>query len=249
MPYACLVYEERDQNQGPRPSLAHAPGPAEGIGADARGVRAALPPDPPTVRVESANRVPRTIDPHFEWPTMSDPLTWSPIRLGRWFGTTIKVHISLILFVVIELLMALLATSTEAGLRRFPQTACWLSLLILALLVHEMGHALCAYWLDSDQDDVHLWPLGNLVGPGSSPRSGEHFLVALAGPVTSGALFLGIAAGLNLFVGARCVINPFGNVNEAGAPFDSGAPWIGNQLARPLTPVWMLGWFGYLNYL
>ena len=57
---------------------------------------------------------------------MSDPLTWSPIRLGRWFGTTVKVHIFLILFVVIELLMALLATKAEDGLRRLPQTACWL---------------------------------------------------------------------------------------------------------------------------
>ena len=32
---------------------------------------------------------------------MSDPLTWSPIRLGRWFGTTVKVHVFLILFVVL----------------------------------------------------------------------------------------------------------------------------------------------------
>ncbi|MGA7498237.1 MAG: hypothetical protein WBX00_16035, partial [Isosphaeraceae bacterium] len=117
---------------------------------------------------------------------MSDPLTWSPIRLGRWFGTTVKVHIFLILFVVIELLMALLATKAEDGLRHLPQTACWLSLLILALVIHELGHALTAYWLDCDQEDVHLWPLGNLVGPSLSPRSSEHFLVALAGPVTSG---------------------------------------------------------------
>jgi stage IV sporulation protein FB len=181
---------------------------------------------------------------------MSDPLTWSPIRLGRWFGTTVKVHIFLILFVVIELLMALLATSTEAGLRRLPQTACWLSLLIIALLIHELGHALCAYWLDSDQEEVHLWPLGNLVGPSVSPRSSEHFLVALAGPVTSGALFLGIAVGLNLFAGAHCVINPFGNVDEGGYPYDSGAPWYGDKtLAAPLSRVWILGWFGYLNYL
>ena len=73
---------------------------------------------------------------------MSDPLTWSPIRLGRWFGTTVKVHIFLILFVVIELLMALLATKAEDGLRHLPQTACWLSLLLLALVIHELGHAL-----------------------------------------------------------------------------------------------------------
>jgi Zn-dependent protease len=181
---------------------------------------------------------------------MSDPLTWSPIRLGRWFGTTVRVHIFLILFVASELLMALLATSAEAGLRRFVQTACWLSLLLLALIVHELGHAVCAYLLDSEQDEVHLWPLGNLVGPSGSPRPGEHFLVALAGPITSGALFLGIALGLNLFAGAHCVINPFGNVDAAGFPFDSGAPSLADKtLAKPLHPIWLLGWFGYLNYL
>ena len=163
---------------------------------------------------------------------MSDPLTWSPIRLGRWFGTTVKVHIFLILFVATELLMALLATKAEDGLRRLPQTACWLSLLILALAIHELGHALTAYWLDCDQEDVHLWPLGNLVGPSLSPRSSEHFLVALAGPVTSGALFLGIALGLNLFTGARFVWNPFGNPTDSGAPLAAGGQRAG-RAARP----------------
>jgi stage IV sporulation protein FB len=181
---------------------------------------------------------------------MSDSLTWSPISLGRWFGTTVKVHIFLILYVAIELVLALLAITTEAGLRRLPQTATWLSLLILALVIHELGHALTAYFLDSDQEDVHLWPLGNLVGPSVSTRSGEHFLVALAGPITSGALFLGIALALNLFAGAHCVWNPFGNADVHGAPFDSGAPKLADgELAAPLSPIWILGWFGYLNYI
>jgi Zn-dependent protease len=181
---------------------------------------------------------------------MSDPLTWSPIRLGRWFGTTVKVHIFLILFVVLELLMALMATSTEAGLRRLPQTVCWLSLLLLALAIHELAHALAAYWLESDQEEVQVWPLGNLVGPSISVRSSEHFLVALAGPVTSGALFLGIALGVNLSTGAHCVLNPFGNADASGAPLDTGAPWLADKtLALPLSPIWILGWFAYLNYI
>ena len=36
---------------------------------------------------------------------MSDPLSWSPISLGRWFGTSVRVHITLILFVVFRLLI------------------------------------------------------------------------------------------------------------------------------------------------
>jgi stage IV sporulation protein FB len=185
-----------------------------------------------------------TIVTHIEWFTMSDPLTWSPIRLGRWFGTTVKVHFLLIAFVVLELLMALLATKAEDGLRRLPQTACWLSLLLTALAIHELAHALTAYWLDCEQESVHLWPLGNLVGPTLAPRSSEHFLVALAGPVASGALFLSIAVALNLFTGAWFVWNPFGNIEDSGAPtLASGG------LAAPLSPIWIIGWFGYLNYI
>ena len=123
---------------------------------------------------------------------MTDFLTWSPISLGRWFGTAVRVHILLIVFVVFR--AARLRRShwrRKGSLRDLPATACWLGLLLLALALHELGHAATAYWLDCDQEDVHLWPLGSLVGPSFVPRSSEHFLVALAGPVTSGALFLG----------------------------------------------------------
>ena len=70
-----------------------------------------------------------------------------------------------------------------------PATACWLGLLLLALALHELAHALTAYWLDCDQEEAHIWPLGSLVGPTFVPRSSEHFLVALAGPLVSGAFF------------------------------------------------------------
>jgi Zn-dependent protease len=181
---------------------------------------------------------------------MSDSLTWSPISLGRWFGTTVRVHILLILFVAGELLFALLTPATQGAPRRLYLTASWLSLLILALVIHEMGHAVVAYLLDSDQEDVHLWPLGNLVGPSASPRSGEHFLVGLAGPVISGSLFLVTAVCLKLLFGADSVLNPFGNTDATGVPFDSGAPrFADNTLASPLSLPWVLGWFGYLNYI
>ncbi|QEH33919.1 Putative zinc metalloprotease Rip3 [Aquisphaera giovannonii] len=180
---------------------------------------------------------------------MSDPLTWSPIRLGRWFGTTVRVHIFLILFVGSELLMALLATRAEDGVRRLPATACWLGLLLAALAIHELAHALAAYLLDTEQEEVHLWPLGNLVTPSAPARGGEHMLVALAGPAVSGALFLGIALGLEFLARAHFVWNPFGNGPVAGVT-DSGAPTLaGGSLARPLSRIWTIGWFGYVNYL
>jgi Zn-dependent protease len=175
---------------------------------------------------------------------MSDPLTWSPINLGRWFGTTVRVHISLILFVSIELFVGLMMIRSEDGARRFSQTACWLALLLAAIVIHELGHLITAFFLDADHEDVHLWPLGNLVGPSFAIRSNDYFLVAMAGPVISGALFMGIALGLHFLAGARFEWNPFGN------PGDAGAPLLASGVrAVPLSPIWVVGWFGYLNYL
>ena len=171
--------------------------------------------------------------------TMSDPLTWSPISLGRWFGTTVRVHITLIVFVVFTLVLSSATLAAKGELAHLPHTACWLGLLLLALALHELAHAATAAWLDCDQDDVHIWPLGSLVGPSFVPRSSEHIVVAVAGPVTSGALFLVTAVCVSLFGGAQVVWNPFGNELDAGAPIlPDGKPaatpfaLVGRRLVR-----------------
>jgi stage IV sporulation protein FB len=178
------------------------------------------------------------------WPTMSDPLTWSPISLGRWFGTAVRVHLILIIYVASWLLMSAVHFAAEGALPQLSRTICWLGLLLICLVFHELGHAATAAWLDCEQEDVHLWPLGNLVGPSFVPRSSENLLVAMAGPVTSGVLFLVTAIGLRVFGHAQFAWNPFGNELDAGAPrLADGA------LAVPLTRLWVAGWFGYINYV
>src|SRR5262249_35759365 len=59
------------------------------------------------------------------WPIMIDPLTWSPLYLGRWSGTPIRIHVLLILFVPLRLLSA----AMDPGHPVF-QTACWMVLLL-----------------------------------------------------------------------------------------------------------------------
>jgi Zn-dependent protease len=170
---------------------------------------------------------------------MTDPLTWSPINLGRWFGTPVRLHFFLIVFVVLRLLGAALAPGFPVG-----PTSAWILLLLLALALHELGHALMANWLGCERDEVRLWPLGNMVGPAQAARSADNALVALAGPATSAAIVLVTAVILH-FAGAQFVWNPFGNTGDAGAPriIATGA------LAAPLTWRWAVGWFGYLNWL
>ncbi len=132
---------------------------------------------------------------------MNDPLTWSPISLGRWFGTAVRVHILLVLFVAIRLVWSAVFLAANGRLSEISQTACWLGLLLLALAVHELAHAAMAAWLDCDQEEVHLWPLGSLAGPSFVPRSSEHLLVAMAGPLLSGTICLVTAVGLSLMKG------------------------------------------------
>jgi stage IV sporulation protein FB len=175
---------------------------------------------------------------------MSDLLTWSPIHLGRWFGTTVKVHVLLIVYVACRLLLAPFAIAADSGLRNLEQTAAWLALLLLALVIHEAAHAATAFLLDCDQEDVHLWPLGNLTGPSYAARGADYLLVAIAGPLVSGALALGVAAGLGLIADAQFVWSPFGH------EVDAGAPWLDSKTqAAPLSAIWWIGWFGYLNYI
>jgi hypothetical protein len=183
---------------------------------------------------------------------MSDPLTWSPISLGRWFGTLVRVHFTLIVFVLVELVFTAVALLAKGNLPEISHTACWLSLLLLALALHELAHAVTAYWLDCDQDEVHVWPLGSLVGPSFMPRSSEHILVAAAGPIASGFVVVLTAIGLGLFGEAQFVWNPFGNdetINQV-LIHRGGAPRLASgTLATPLSAVWIAGWFGYLNYI
>jgi hypothetical protein len=175
---------------------------------------------------------------------MIDFLTWSPISLGRWFGTAIRVHVALVVFVVYQLVASAVSSPDRAHLvEHVAVTACWLGLLLAALGLHELAHALTAYWLDCDQEEVHIWPLGSLVGPSYVPRSSEHVLVALAGPLMSGAVFLGAAIGVNLIAGAQFAWNPFGFDKDAGAPLKAGVA------VAPFSAIWIIGWFGYLNYV
>jgi Zn-dependent protease len=172
---------------------------------------------------------------------MTDPLTWSPINLGRWSGTQVRAHIFLIVFLALRILGAAISSDHSV----VPTTA-WLGLLLVALAVHELGHALMASWVGVDHEEVRLWPLGNMVGPAPAARSADNALVALAGLIASAAIVLVTAIGLS-FAGAQFIWSPFGY----STGYDSGAPLLvatGKQ-AMPLTPLWWIGWFGYLNWV
>src|SRR4051794_35424729 len=144
---------------------------------------------------------------------MTDPLMWSPISLGRWFGTQVRVHIFLIVFVVLELLNAALAPEDA----RFLRTAAWIGLLLLALALHELAHTAAAAWQGSEPEEVRLWPLGNMVGAPAASRTGENLVVLLAGPIANLTAVVASAVVLAAW-DARFVWNPWVNRDDVAAP-------------------------------
>ncbi|HEV3166792.1 MAG TPA: site-2 protease family protein [Isosphaeraceae bacterium] len=170
---------------------------------------------------------------------MTDFFSYCPISLGRWYGTPVRIHILFALFVPSALLNAALTKGHP-----FAQTAGWLALLVLAVLLHELGHAAMAVWLGGEPEEVRLWPLGNWITPTPAlmSRSSETIWVALAGPVTSLGLALASAMILNVAADASMVWYPFGNVEGTGAPILASG-----KVAPAFSLVWWIGWFGFLN--
>jgi stage IV sporulation protein FB len=172
---------------------------------------------------------------------MTDPFAWS-IDLGRWSGIRVRIHLLFVLFALAKLLGAAWEKSASHAVA---ETASWLALLVVALLLHEMGHVAMAVRLGGEPEEIRLWPLGNLVGPSPAllSRSPETFLVALAGPAMS--LIVAIATGIVLSLsGTHLVLNPFGHAGSGGAPLLAGGPPV-----PAFAPAWWVGWFGYLNWV
>lgn len=174
---------------------------------------------------------------------MSDPFTWR-IRLGRWAGVPVSLHVLFVFFAVGKALNASIFDSKqEIGLS---ETLAWLGLLLASLILHELGHAAAAWRQGLAIDEVSLWPLGNLQGPQPVPvtRTSEAFLAALAGPLVN--LGLAVLCGIGLaFADAEMVLNPFGWDGEGSA-----APRLdGGRAAAAFTTLWWVGWFGYINWV
>ncbi len=171
---------------------------------------------------------------------MTDPLTWS-ISLGRVAGTRVRVHVLLLFFAVNKLLEAAWAKDRAGGVAA---TLGWLALLMLVLALKALAQGVMADRVGVDRDEVRLWPLGHLGGPGLTlaERSPGALVVAVAGMATNFGLAIATAAGLAL-AHVGMVFNPFG-IGGTG-----GAPMIAGKAVEVFTGAWWIGWFGYLNWV
>ncbi len=110
------------------------------------------------------------------------------LTLGRVLGVTVRVH-GLVLVLLGVLLFA-------GGLRGQPVVLPLVSL-VVALLAHELGHAVVARRLGVQVIDVVLWPLGGMARMAEVPEdAGIEARIAIAGPLVNLALASLALAGL-----------------------------------------------------
>lgn len=166
------------------------------------------------------------------------------VRLGRLAGIPIGVHWSVL---VISLLLAqgLALTVLPESAGGYDGTAYWgvavvvVACFLIALLAHELAHALAAKHYGVRVKAITLWLLGGVSElDGQPPHARGELLIALAGPLTSlaaGAVFAGAAAGAAAVgVGALGVaaLAWLAVVNAALAVFNllPGAPLDGGRV-------------------
>ena len=183
---------------------------------------------------------------HGNWggrlPVSQDPMSWS-VLVGNIRSVSLRVHVLFLLFVLVELLRALIVgrEATSYMPLGFVWTAFSLGALFWLVLGHEATHVLVAKRLGARPVEVLIWPLGGLAITPSSPGWSGQFLVALAGPAFNAALFVLLAPVLYIWTGSLAVAFPsvLGAEGLSEGLFLTTASWA-------LTSLFVIQWVNTL---
>lgn len=126
-------------------------------------------------------------------PRFDDPASWS-LPLGRVAGVSWRLHALFLGWIVIEIARAVAAADVADLAPRGPGRAMvGIAALVMAVVLHELGHRNICRRLGGSPAPPMLWPLGGLTE--SRPPRGWRaaFLVAAGGPLAGIAVFLALA--------------------------------------------------------
>jgi stage IV sporulation protein FB len=113
-------------------------------------------------------------------------MNWS-ITIGRFRGIQIRIHVTLVLFLV----WVGLSDGLSDGWREAAAGVAFLCAVFCCILLHELGHAMAARRFGIRTPDITLMPMGGLARLERIPeRPLEEITVALAGPAVSALLAL-----------------------------------------------------------
>jgi Zn-dependent protease/predicted transcriptional regulator len=112
------------------------------------------------------------------------------LKLGKWFGIEVNLHITFLL------LIGFLAVTGFAATRNAGAVAGnigFLLALFLCVLLHEFGHALAARRYGIPTKDITLWPIGGVARLERMPTDPkQELVVALAGPAVNVAIAIAL---------------------------------------------------------
>ena len=130
-------------------------------------------------------------------PSRMGPLMWllsGSVPLFTFAGIRVRMHASLLVLIVVELLLA----QTRWGLG-VQNAIAGTTILFASVLLHEFGHCFGARWTGGEADEVLLWPLGGLAMSRPPHRPWPSFLTTAAGPAVTLGICVIAWALLSLF--------------------------------------------------
>ncbi len=109
---------------------------------------------------------------------MRDPLNWN-LRVASWRGVSVRVHVSLLVFVAATLCLSWQAAN--AGWHLFALSVGGLAVLVASILVHESGHLRVARRLAMLPSSISLGPFGGLAGYPATGNARSDLRLSAAG--------------------------------------------------------------------
>lgn len=132
-------------------------------------------------------------------------MSWS-LNIGTVAGTVVRVHITFLLF----LGWIFAASYAQAGAATAWDSAAFMVLLFLCVLLHEFGHIFTARAFGVKTPYVTLLPIGGVAQLERIPEQpGQEFLIAIAGPLVNVVItvLLVAVAGADLQTGAATAVD------------------------------------------
>lgn len=152
---------------------------------------------------------------------------WS-LSLGRWCGVSVHLHI----FFLLSALLALAFTLPDQDL--VVAGLMMVSILLVSVILHELGHALAVARVGGKVDAIVLGPVGGLISPRVPDEPEVHLFVALAGPITH--LLLAVIAAIGLAIAGNTQL--LGLLNPLATPTDLIEPG-GTALVAAKIMLWL----------
>ena len=125
-------------------------------------------------------------------------MPWS-VTIGRFGGTAVKIHFTLILF------LAWIGVSAwqREGAAAAASSLVFIVLIFACVVLHEFGHILAGRHFGIDTPEVTLLPIGGVASMKRLPTDPrQEFIVALAGPAVNLVIGLALALGIGAFAPA-----------------------------------------------